>query len=340
MRNDQSFCAHSALKNMTTMPRKSKPTLHICYAIQSHALQIVVALVAVVAFPSPHTVYAQGKTAATHTSSSPAQHVTVRDGSFNSESLAREMRYRVILPAGYESSSERYPTLFLLHGLYGDFENWSTHTNLVRYAERFRLIIAMPQAGNSWYVNSVTVTADKFEDYIIKDFIGEIDSHFRTIRERSARAIAGLSMGGYGAVKFALKYPRLFAMAGGISAALNAPGDLDDKAADFRLNLQKVFGPHGSPTREQNDVFVLLAHADPAKLPYIYLDCGTSDVLFLFSNREFAARLQEPRVPYEFHEMPGAHTWDFWDTAILRFLNTLSKQSFAAKTSHNRSSTR
>jgi putative tributyrin esterase len=340
MRNYQGLCARSTLKKRTAMPRKSKPALLFCYAIQRHALQIVVALVAVVTFPSPHAVYAQRKPAATHTSSSPAQHVTVRDGSFHSESLAREMRYRVILPAGYETSSERYPTLFLLHGLYGDFENWSTRTNLIRYAERFRLIISMPDAGDSWYANSATVPADKFENYIIKDFIGEIDSRFRTIRERRARAIAGLSMGGYGAVKFALQYPQLFTMAGGISAALNAPGDLDDQAADFRLNLQKAFGPHGNPTREQNDVFARLALAEPAELPYIYLDCGTSDALFLFSNREFVARLQERKVPYEFHEMPGAHTWGFWDAAILRFLNTLSKHSFAAKSSHSRISVR
>ncbi len=318
------------------MPKKLKHALLLRDVDQRQALRIVVALIAVAALLSPHPVCAQGKPVAPHNSSFPAQHATVRDGSFHSESLDREMRYRVILPAGYESSSERYPALFLLHGLHGDFENWSTRTNLIRYAESFRLIIAMPDAGDCWYVNSATVPTDKCEDYIIKDFIGEIDSHFRTIREQYGRAIAGLSMGGYGAVKFALKYPQLFAMAGGISAALNAPGDLDDKVADFRVNLQKVFGPHGDPTREQNDVFARLAHAEPAKLPYIYLDCGTSDVLFLFSNREFVARLQERKVPYEFLEMPGAHTWDFWDAAILRFLNTLSEHSFAAKPSHSR----
>jgi putative tributyrin esterase len=315
------------------MPRTSTPALLICCAVQRQAFRIVVVLVAVAALLSPQSVRAQGTRTTPHNSNSLAQHVTVLDGSFHSESLGREMRYRVILPAGYEISSERYPTLFLLHGLYGDFENWSTRTKLISYAGRLRLIIAMPDAGDSWYVNSLTVPADKFENYITNDFLVEIDSHFRTIRERYARAIAGLSMGGYGAVKFALKYPQLFAMAGGISAALNAPGDLDDKAADFRVNLQKVFGPHGGATRDQNDVFALLTHADFAKLPYIYLECGSSDVLFLFSNREFASRLQERNVPYEFHEMPGAHTWDFWDAAILRFLNTLSEHSFVAKAS-------
>lgn len=301
---------------------KAQLAFPIQHAVIRRALRIA-AVLAVLAAPLSALPRVHTKPPATH-ELCPAQRVTVRDGSFHSESLGRDMRYRVILPAGYENSSERYPTLFLLHGLYGDFENWSTRTDLVRYAGSLRLIIAMPDAGDSWYANSATVPEDKFEDYVIKDFVGEIDSHFRTIRERYARAIAGLSMGGYGAVKFALKYPQLFAIAGGISAALNAPGDLDAKAADFRANLQKVFGPHGSPTREQNDVFTLLAHAERDKLPYIYLDCGSSDDLFLAPNREFAAHLQEQKIPYEFHEMPGAHTWDFWNAAILRFLETLS----------------
>jgi S-formylglutathione hydrolase FrmB len=332
MRNDQSLCPHAALKR-TAMPMELEPGRRFFRATQCQIHRFFGALIAVAMLLSAHPSFAQRKPGATRSLPSPAQHATVRDGSFRSESLGRDMRYRVILPAGYENSSERYPTLFLLHGLYGDFENWSTRTNLISYAEHLRLIIVMPDANDSWYVNSAIVPADRFEDYIVKDFVGEIDSHFRTIREQYARAIAGLSMGGYGAAKFALKYPQLFAIAGGISAALNAPGDLDDRVPDFSANLQRVFGPHGSPIRGQNDVFALLAHADPSKLPYIYLDCGTSDFLFLFSNREFAARLQERKVPYEFHEMQGAHTWDFWDAAILRFLNTLSERSFAAKAS-------
>jgi len=73
------------------------------------------------------------------------------------------------LPANYEASAQRYPTLFLLHGLYGDDQNWSTRTNLVKYARDLNLIIAMPDAGNSWYVNSASNPEDRYEDYIVKD---------------------------------------------------------------------------------------------------------------------------------------------------------------------------
>ena len=255
---------------------------------------------------------------------------TLRDASFHSASLSREMHYRVLLPANYDAATQRYPTLVLLHGLYGDYKNWSTLTKLSKYARALNLIIAMPDAGNSWYVDSATVPADKYEDYIVQDFIQEIDAHYRTKPERSARAVAGLSMGGYAAVKFALKYPNLFSYVGGISAALGAAGDLDETHPEFRDGLRKAFGETGNPVRQQNDVFPLLEGADIKALPYVYLDCGSGD-MFLGVNRKFVGQLQQLKIPYEFHEMPGGHEWKYWDGAIQRFLNVLVSQNFAKR---------
>src|ERR1700741_2035800 len=99
----------------------------------------------------------------------------LRDATFHSTSLNRDMHYRILLPANYDASAQRYPTLFLLHGLNGDDQNWSTRTSLLNYARDLNLIIAMPDAGNSWYVNSATDPEDRYEDYIVKDFIAEID---------------------------------------------------------------------------------------------------------------------------------------------------------------------
>jgi putative tributyrin esterase len=254
--------------------------------------------------------------------------VTLMSVSFRSASLNREMQYVVLLPVGYDTSEQRYPVLFLLHGLYGDDKNWSTRTNLAKYTRNLHLIIAMPDAGNSWYMNSAMNPTEKYEDYIIRDFIVEIDTHYRTIREGYARAIAGLSMGGYAAVKFALKYPSLFAFAGGISAALDAPTDLDETHPEFRDNLRKAFGEAGNPVRSQNDVFLLLLHADIKALPYFYLDCGADDS-FLDVNRKFVFSLRQLKTRYEFHELQGGHTWDYWDAAIDRFLIALAKSNFA-----------
>jgi S-formylglutathione hydrolase FrmB len=252
---------------------------------------------------------------------------TLQDASFHSISLNREMHYRILLPANYDASVRRYPTLFLLHGLYGDYKNWSTLTSLAKYARNVNLIIAMPDAGNSWYVDSATNPEDKYEDYIVQDFIREVDGRYRTKPERSARAIAGLSMGGYAAVKFGLKYPDKFSYAAGISAALNAAEDLDQTHPEFRDSLQKAYGEAGNPVRQQNDVFPLLAGADAKFLPYLYLDCGADD-MFLGVNRRFVVQLQQSKIPYEFHEMPGGHEWKYWDGAIERFLSVLARHNF------------
>src|ERR1700675_4011503 len=272
--------------------------------------------------------FAQDKQDSQRTTTAASPATALRDASFHSPSLNREMHYRVLLPENYEASAQRYPTLFLLHGLYGDYQNWSTRTSLAKYARALNLIIAMPDAGNSWYVNSATDPADKYEDYILQDFINEIDTHYRTIRKGSARAIAALSMGGYAAVKFALKYPSLFAYAGGISAALDASADLDETHPEFRDGLRKAFGEAGNPVRSQNDVFVLLGKAELKDVPYFYLNCGSDD-MFLGVNRKFVERLQLLKVPYEFHELQGNHDWYYWDGAIERFLSMLARHHFA-----------
>jgi putative tributyrin esterase len=271
--------------------------------------------------------FAQDKKDSQQAVTAPHPATTLRDASFHSSSLSREMHYRVLLPANYDASAQRYPTLFLLHGLNGDYLNWSTRTSLAKYARNLNLIIAMPDAGNSWYVNSATDPVDKYEDYIVQDFINEIDTHYRTVRKGSARAVAGLSMGGYGAVKFALKHPSLFAYAGGISAALDASGDLDMTHPEFRDGLRKAFGEAGDPVRAKNDVFALLAYAESKNLPYLYLDCGSDD-MFLGVNRTFVARVQQLKIPYEFHELPGGHEWIYWDGAIERFLSMLARHNF------------
>lgn len=247
----------------------------------------------------------------------------VRDGSFHSQSLNRDVRYRVLLPRNYEEGG-RFPVLYLLHGLYGDYLNWDTRTGIETYARNLPLLIVMPDAGDSWYTNSATVPADKFEDYIAKDLVSEIDAKYHTIRDRHKRSIAGLSMGGYGAVKLALKYPGLFAFAGSLSGALNAAQTLDVERPEFRAKLLEVFGSSQSRVRTENDVFQLLKPSGPGDYPYIYLACGTSDS-FLPVNRAFVERLSSSKIAYEYHETSGGHTWEYWDAAVQPLLQAAVK---------------
>lgn len=240
----------------------------------------------------------------------------MKDEQFHSPSLARDVHYRIIHPAGYaKNSAERFPVLYLLHGLYGDRTNWSELTKIAEQARPHKFLIVMPDGANSWYVNSYASPHDHFEDFIFRDLIAEIDSRHRTIADRTGRAIAGLSMGGYGSLKFALKYPERFIFAGSMTGALSAPLNLADEAAEFRDDLLKAFGPPGNPSRTQNDVFALAAKVSPTNLPYLYMDCGTSDS-FLPVNRQFAALLQKRNIPYEYHEFPGGHEWPYWDARL------------------------
>ena len=245
----------------------------------------------------------------------------VQDQIFHSSSLSRDMHYRVLLPSAYEAGG-RFPVLYLLHGLYGDYMNWDTRTHLEDYAKATDLIVVMPDANDSWYTNSATVATDKFEDYIAKDLISEIDEKFRTLRDRHARAIAGLSMGGYGSIKFGLKYPELFVFAGSLSGALNAAQDLDTLRPEFRAKLLEVFGNGPSTTRADNDVFSLIT-ASHRELPYFYLACGAAD-FFLGTNRAFAQQLSSKELPYEYRETPGGHSWEYWDHELLPLLRAVN----------------
>jgi putative tributyrin esterase len=243
------------------------------------------------------------------------------DHVFQSASLNRDMHYLVLLPRDY-TGGRRFPVLYLLHGVYGDYKNWDTRTRLEAAAESLPLLIVMPDADDSWYTNSATKPADKFEDYIAKDLISEIDGKYRTIRQKQSRAIAGLSMGGYGAVKLALKHPDLFAFAGSLSGAFNAAQNLDDLRPEFRTKLLEVFGPAGNRIRSENDIFLLLpgAHDDL----YFYLACGADD-FFRETNRALAGQLSARKIRYEYHETPGGHDWGYWDSALTPMLEALAR---------------
>jgi putative tributyrin esterase len=250
----------------------------------------------------------------------------VEKATFHSASLHRDMHYLVLMPEDYGNDDyndgRRFPVLYLLHGLYGDYKNWETRTGIESYANTMSLLIVMPDGDDSWYTNSATMPRDKFEDYITQDLISEIDRKYRTIRERRARAIAGLSMGGYGAVKLAFKHPDLFAFAASLSGAFNAPRDLGHLRPEFGAKLLEVFGKAGSRTRTRNDVFLLLKTVHV--YPYYYLSCGTED-FFLGTNRALAAQLSSQKVPYEYHETAGGHTWEYWDSALNPMLQAAAK---------------
>jgi putative tributyrin esterase len=250
---------------------------------------------------------------------------TVESNSFFSTALAREMPYQVVLPAGYSGSQERYPVLYLLHGWQGDETNFISLTHLVQDAAAYKLIVVTPRAENSWYVNSATRAKDRYADYVFQDLIAEVDAHYRTIASPHERAVAGISMGGYGALLFSLRHPGAFAFAASISGAFAGPSGIESVMPQLKPSTDEAFGAAGSTTRRQNDVDTLVGAADHTQQPYFFLECGASDPL-LPSNRRVVEELSSHGFAYEYHELPGAHTWPFWDAALPTMLKVLSMQ--------------
>ena len=252
----------------------------------------------------------------------------LRDETVQSGALGKEMKYRVLLPEGYDGTLERYPVLYLLHGLWGSYSDWTTRTNIAAYSRRLPLIIVMPDAGNGWYVNAADGSG-RFEDHVFNELPADVVKKFRTINSRYGRAVAGLSMGGYGALKIALKRPGAFAVAASFSGAFNATrdGELEKLIGDEEAQrLQRIFGPAGGDTRKQNDVFALASAMKPAAAPYVYIDCGIADNALITANRDAVAALHKAGVAYEYHEVAGAHSWDYWDRRIREFLPLLMKR--------------
>ncbi len=251
----------------------------------------------------------------------------VENFKLDSKLMSREMPYRVILPKNYEQNkSEKFAVIYLLHGLTGHFDNWSDKTKLAEYASFYKFLMVMPEGNNGWYSDSATVPNDKYESYIIQELIPEIDKKFRTNSNREGRIIAGLSMGGYGSLKFGLKYPDKFGLVGSFSGALGAASWSDKTMGNswkaLTDSIMSIYGAEDSQNRKDNDIYKIVREITLEKvksLPFVYLDCGTEDGL-IQQNRDFNALLVEKKIPHEFRELPGKHDWVFWDSQVQEFL--------------------
>lgn len=195
---------------------------------------------------------------------------------------------------------------------------------MAQYAER-GLTLVMPEGASSYYTNAVDPLQDRYEDYIIKDLISEVEQRLPAAPGRAGRAIVGLSMGGFGAVKIGLRHPELFGFVGGLSSAIDVPRRAFSlKRYRQSRHYSAIFGPRGSETRKENDPFVLVRSADPEAAPYFFLTCGEQEGL-LPANREFADLLAQRHFRYEFHTMHGAHDWNQWDAWLPALFASLSE---------------
>jgi S-formylglutathione hydrolase len=246
--------------------------------------------------------------------------VIMRDVTFRSRALQRDMQYRVFLPES--SGAQKFAVVYLLHGGGGTFRDWSNYSDVAQYAAR-DFILVMPQGDYSYYTNFALRPQERYEDYIVTDLPADVATRFPARTDRGGQAIAGVSMGGFGAVNLALRHPGNFFFAGALSSAIDvARRPFSWKRLNQSRAYREMFGQDGSDSRRGNDPFLLVRTADPGTTPYFYMTCGRQEGL-LAPNREFAALLTKYNIRHEFHEAPGGHDWNQWNAQLPALFESL-----------------
>ena len=237
-------------------------------------------------------------------------------------SVAMNKTYKaaVVLPNSYAKGKALYPVLYLLHGAYGHFSDWLSSTpnkNTVKsLADQYNIIIVMPEGEKfSFYLNSPVNKGSQFETYITEEVIQKIDKTYRTVNDKKGRVIAGLSMGGHGALYLSGKHPELFCAAGSMSGAVDMGSNPKSKERTDKL-METVFGTE-SVSQEVYASYAVLNMVEKMKNNKLALimDCGVDDFL-IEANRELHRRLVYSGVPHDYTERPGAHTWEYWENAL------------------------
>ncbi len=202
------------------------------------------------------------------------------------------------------------PVVHQLHGHSDDHTIWLRRTTIELHAERIGAIVAMHYGERSFYHDDIP--GHRHWEQHILDSVQLVDQTFRTITDRRGRAIGGLSMGGYGALKLALRHPQLFASAVSHSGALDAVGLMAARLPGDGLgdDMRRVFG---AKVPANADLFKLAPRAKP--LPKLHIDCGSDDFL-LPSNRKLHAFLDKRGIPHTYREYPGNHNWQYWQERL------------------------
>jgi putative tributyrin esterase len=255
---------------------------------------------------------------------------------FHSEALALSTSMTVLLPQRTttqigmtgRTTSGPPPVLYLLHGLSDDDTIWLRRTSIERYVAPLGLAVVMPQVHRSFYTDEQY--GGRYWTFLSEELPELVHSWFRLSQRREETFVAGLSMGGYGALKWALRRPEQFAAAASLSGALNIGGRRTGRVRpeDPRL-FDRVFGD-ADPTGTDDDLLALVSRDDTADLPSLYVCCGQQDEL-MADNRTFLDACAAASVPVTSSFTAGAHDWDYWDASIQDVLGWLLTRGTAGR---------
>jgi S-formylglutathione hydrolase FrmB len=244
----------------------------------------------------------------------------VECGAVQSTILERAVRFCALLPPAYDAQPARhFPVLYWLHGLGQDEQalvrsgGWTLVDEMRRRGQIGDFLIVTPDGDRSFYLNSRDGRT-RYEDFFLREFLPAVERRFRTISGRSARGISGVSMGGFGALHLAMKYPQLFGSVSAHSAAvMEKPPAIMTSGARLGF-LEEVFGfPVDTAFWERNSMFTLARRASSTEKWRIYFDCGAEDDYgFEDGNQALDRLLTARRIRHEFHLYPGGHSWSYF----------------------------
>mgnify|MGYP001765884727 FL=1 len=255
---------------------------------------------------------------------------------FESKLVGYPVEYSVYLPADYETSNRSYPVLYLLHGYSDDETGWiqfgeanSVADKAIASGDATSCIIVMPDGKVTWYANSFD-GKDPWEDMFIKEFIPFIEKQYRIRPQKQFRAIAGLSMGGNGALLLSLRHTELFSSCVAMSAGTFTDEEVE-KNSEFDHYFGSIYGPKpASGVSEYWKAYSplhLLDSVDKEKIKSVrfYIDCGDDDFLYK-GNSALHVKMRDLGIPHEYRVRNGGHEWSYWRTGLYDGLKFISQE--------------
>ena len=231
---------------------------------------------------------------------------------FRAESLQQNTVVQIYLPDGVK---EDIPVLYLLHGMYGDECSWINGSAIGRYARERKVAVVMPRAENSFYTNMKY--GYKYYDYVAKELPEYLAWVLPALtKKREKTYIAGLSMGGYGAMKIALRNPDRFTAAATLSGCVNIAETVKSRGwSDIAICNWGEDYVNAVKDTPDDLLYLLRTFPKDKQMPRLYVTCGTEDGLYK-ENQVFKAALEELGADFRYEEGPGVHNWAFWDEWI------------------------
>ncbi len=237
---------------------------------------------------------------------------TVDTISIYSSAMHKDFKCVVIKPVTVQDETIPLPTVYLLHGHGGWYANWLLKVpELKEMADKYKVLIVCPDGGyNSWYLDSPVDPSVRFETYISKEVPAYIDAHYPTIKDRKARAITGLSMGGHGGLFLGFRHAETFGACGSMSGGVDLrpfPGNwqLSEKLGDTTTNAGNWKSYSVTTIIEKKPVDSLA----------IIIDCGTED-FFYAVNHALHLKMVQLKISHDYIERPGKHDWAYWENAV------------------------